>query len=241
MLSMGNKYRQPPSDLIRKTLEIQNRLGVLESTPRAANTSVDTGHWRFKASNGVVMLDLGDLGPNLGRGWIFQRGDNGVAAFALGVNVSSGRQFWRLVDNNLNDVITDDAQTGQGLARPYIPYLPVRGVDTVSSSLAMTTTSTSFVTAYEIHGVKQHPRINVLYLCNVPAGLTAEIQLVDTTSGTVLIAGPNTASTGFGLNNLIGNAVGQHLDNLNVTLQFRVASGAGTIGLTVLYALGVQS
>jgi len=238
---MGNKYRQPPSDLVRQTLQIQDRLGTLENTPRAANTSVDTGHWQFKASNGVVMLDLGDQGPSFGRGWVFQRGDSGIPAFALGGNQASGRQFWRMIDNSLNDIVTDDAFSGVGLARPYIPYLPVRGVDTVSSSLAMTTTSTSFVTAYEIHGVKQHPRVNVMYLCNVPAGLTAEIQLVDTTSGTVLIAGPNTASTGFGINNLVGNAIGQHLDNLNVTLQFRVASGAGTIGLTVLYALGVQS
>jgi hypothetical protein len=222
-------------------LDIQKRVGVLENTPRATNTSVDTGHWKVIASNGVTLADFGDQGPSFGRGWVFRRGEGGEAAFALGGNQVSGRQFWRLIDNDANDIITDDAQSGQGLARPYIPYLAVRSVDTAQATLAMTTTSSTFVNAYEFHGPKQHPRIDVQYICNVPAGLTAEIQLVDTTSTSMVIAGPNSAGVGFGISSLIGQTVGTHMADINVVLQFRVASGAGTIGLTVIHALGVQS
>lgn len=238
---MGNKYRKPPSDLIRSQLEIQDRIGLLESTPRATSTSVDTGHFRFKASNGVTMVDFGDQGPGLGRGYVFRRGEGGEPAFYLGNNQATGTQFWALADNSANIIMSDDAQSSQGLARPYIPYMAVSAIDSAQSTLSVTTTSATFVKAFEFHGPKQHPRIDVQYLLNVPAGLTAQIQLVDTTSTALVIAGPVTASFGFGIAGLVGPVVGAHMDDIDVELQFRVASGAGTIGITVLHSLGVQS
>lgn len=238
---MANRYRKTPPDLVHKTISLDKRISTLETTPRATKTTVDTGHWQFKASNGVVMVDYGDQGPGLGSGFIFRRGVNGIPAFYLGGNQSSGRQFWVLADNTLNNIVSDDAQSGVGLARPYIPYLAVNANQTAQATLGFTTTSATFVTAYEIHGPKQHPRLDVQYLLNVPSGLTAEVQLLDTTGTGTIIAGPATATFGFGIAGLVGSPVGNHLDDLNAVLQVRVASGAGTIGITVLHALGVQS
>lgn len=149
---MANKYRKVPPSLVRKAVNLDKRVQILENNPRAANTSVDTGHWKFNASNGVTLVDFGDQGPGLGRGFIFRRGEGGEVAFYLGGNQVSGRQFWRLVDNNLNDIITDDAQSGQGLARPYIPITATKFSEVGAG--AQTTALTTFAGAYQLYGYK---------------------------------------------------------------------------------------
>lgn len=236
---MGNRYRQPPDNLVRRTINIANRVDKLESTPRATNTAVDTGRWKFIASNGVDMVDFGDQGPGLGRGWLFRRGDTGKPAFYLGGNQVSGNQFWRLVDNSLNDIITDDAQSSQGLARPYIPYAYTRYSEV--GAAAQTTSLTTFVGAYTIDGYKQHPVLDVSYIVFTPAGVSAEVILFDGTTSTI-IAGPNShPGSSFTYANLRGPLDGPHMSNLSVQLQYRVSAGAGTIGVTCIYAYGHQS
>jgi hypothetical protein len=241
---MGNKYRQPPPDYVRRSLSITDRLETLENTPRSTNTSVDQGTWKFVADNGITMVEFGLNAPGLGRGWIFLRGETGIPAFYLGGNQSSGNQFWRLCDNNLNDIITDDAQSGQGLARPYIPYPAIKFSEYISGTV--TTASTTFVPAYLVVGKKQHPVIATQYVIVTPAGVSAEVQLVDTTSGNpasqIIIQGPNTfPGSTFTLVNIQGPLEGNHMDDFKVDLQFRVSAGAGTIGITHVFSYGRQS
>lgn len=238
---MGNKYRQPPSDLITSQLDIADRVSTLETSPRAVSTAVDSGTWKFIADNGVVLLELGDEGGSFGRGWIFRRGETGIPAFYLGGNQQSGNQFWRLCDNSLNDIITDDAQSSQGLARPYIPYTATKFSDV--GAPAQTTSLTSFVGAYSLYGFKQHPQIEVQYIVTTPAGVSAEVAIVDT-SGVIgsIVAGPNShGPSSFNVATLKGPLSGPHMSKLNLDLQYRVSSGAGTIGVTLVYAYGVQS
>lgn len=241
---MGNKYRQPPPDYVRRTLDITDRLDTLENTPRATNTSVDAGHFKFLATNGIVMVDFGfgTGDPGLGPGWIFRRGINGNSAFYLGGNQVSGNQFWRLCDNELNDIITDDAQSGQGLARPYLPY-PTIDALSASNTPQATTTSTTFALGGLVRGFKQHPVIDLQYIITTPAGVSAEVQLVDSSPTTdVIIAGPNThGPSSFTYGRLQGPIDGAHMRELDITLQYRVSSGAGTIGISTTFAYGRQS
>lgn len=237
---MGNKYRQPPSDLVRSQLDIQDRVTTLETSPRAVATSVDSGNWKFIADNGVELANFGDQGPGLGRGWIFRRGDTGIPAFYLGGNQGSGRQFWRLCDNNLNDVITDDASSGQGLARPYIPYTPVKNSDV--GAPAQTTTSTSFVGAYVIAGLKQHPVVYVQYIVTTPVGVSIEVRLLDTSSSiNEQIALNSHPGSSFFFTWIQAPLKGEHLSEMSLELQMRVSGGAGTVGITCVYAYGRQS
>lgn len=237
---MGNRYRKPPSDLVLLTLQIQDRIGTLESTPRSSNTSVDTGHFRFKASNGVVMVDFGDQGPGLGRGYVFRRGEGGQPAFYLGNNQATESQYWALADNSANIIMSDDAQSGQGIARPYIP-LPVTKASELTTQV-VTTSSTSFVDAYVIRTFKQHPRVAVEFAVNTPAGVTSEVRLSDATSGAAsVIAGPITFGAGNGFGGLTAAIAGAHMSEIEVQIEFRVASGAGTIGIVVTRAHGIQS
>lgn len=239
---MGSKYRPMPPDLIRSQLSISNRLSTMETSPRAPQTTVnETGgnSFKFVASNGTEVVKFGDLGVGIGTGWSFRRPNNNSLAFWLGGNVLTSN-FWALNDNANNIIISDDASSGEGLARPYVPYSTVKFSD--YSNASVTTASTSFVPAYLVLGKKQHPRISVQYIISTPVGVSAEVQLADTSSNTIIIGGP----TAFGSNTYAVSSFttaldGNHLDEIKVDLQFRVSGGAGTIGILLTYAYGVQS
>lgn len=237
---MGNKYRQPPPDFVRSMLTIQDRVGMLESTPRATNTAIDTGHFQFKATNGVTIVDFGDFGPGFGPGFVFRRGIGGEPAFYLGGDQTSGTQFWRLCDIASNDLFTDDVQSGQGIGRPYIPMVLTKSSDI--STLPITTASTTFVNAYNLFGYKQHPRLEIQYLINVPVSVSAEVQIVDAGNSGNIVAGPNThVGSTFSFQALVGAIDGSHVGGLNHALQFRVSAGAGTIGILAIASYGKQS
>lgn len=232
------RYRTPPPNLVKSITITNVRLSKLEQAPRAVATAVDSGSWKFVADNGVEIIKYGEEVPGFGRGWIFRRGENGRAAFYLGGSESSN-QYWVLQDNTANIVVSDDANSQQGLARPYIPYTYIV---TNGAGAGTSTTSTSFVNAYNIRGYKQHPRIDIEYLISTPAGVSAEVQIVDTNNSNTIIDGPVThgpSSSSF--SGLRGTLSGSHVNPINVNLQFRVSSGAGTIGITLTYAYGIQS
>jgi hypothetical protein len=235
---MGNKYRQPPSDLVRSTLDIEDRVSTLETSPRAVATAVDSGNWKFIADNGIVLANFGDQGPGLGRGWLFRRG-NGAPALGVGGN-PTGRQFWRLTDNNNVDIITDDSFSGSGIARPYIP-IAFTNLSTFGAG-AHTTTSTTFDSAYSLYGYKQQPQLEIEYFINVPSGVTAEVVITRTDAIPVVVVGPNVHVGPVSAITFIQGAIdGDHLSHLNHDIQMRVASGTGTIGMTVVAAYGKQS
>lgn len=240
---MANKYRKPPADLVRSSIELTKRVAMLETKPRAIATAINSGHFKYISDNGVTMVDFGDLGPGLGPGWIFRRGEGGQPAFYLGGNQPTGTQFWRLVDNSGNDIMTDDAQSGQGLARPYIPYNTTLTTQ-VTGTPAAQTSSTSFIPAYYVRGIKQHPIMQWEYSVTCPATGTCEVQLVDTSfgSGSPVIAGPvSYPANAFQFSSLVGALNGSHMNPVSVELQYRLASGTGSVGLTSTWAYGRQS
>lgn len=238
------RYRQAPTDLIRSQIDITDRLSTLESSPRAPTTAVDSGTWKFIASDGNEVIKFGDEGGGNGVGWVFRRGGNGSLAFYLGGN-PSGNQFWSLNDNIGNTIMADDAATGQGISRPYVPYMAVKYSEYVSVIGAQTTSAT-FVPAYIIAGIKQHPIIETQYEISTPAGVSAQVQLVDTTSSdpasAIVIAGPDTyPGNTFTIINVTGSLDGLHMQHFKLDLQYRVSAGAGTIGITHVYSYGRQT
>jgi hypothetical protein len=240
---MANKYRKPPPDLIRTSIDLQKRVAILETNPRAVSTAINSGHFQFIASNGVVMVDFGDFGPGVGPGFIFRRGISGKEAFGLGGDQVSGDQYWHLNDISGNDIFTDDVESGQGIGRPYLAMHPTLASQ-VNSTPAAQTSSTTFIPAYYVRGYKQQPQVQVEYIITTPAGGTAEVQLVDTSfgAGSPIMAGPNVhpAST-FQFFTLRGPITGAHESICSIELQYRLASGTGPIGLTCMYVNGHQS
>lgn len=242
-----SKYRQPPDNIVKAHQDVDKRVSKLERNPRLPNSSVDSGDTTIRGGNfsyvdpatGQTLVRFGDIGSPLLRGWIFRRLSGAPAIYLNGT--AGGEQFWALADLAGNFVVTDDIASGQGLGRPYIPYfaLPHSKISTPES----TTASTTFVNMYRIQGLKQHPKMTTDFLATTPAGVTAEIRLVDTQNGGAVTAGPMTVTAGTPMSykQLITDVQGNFLGGVMFDLQMRVASGAGTVGVTYVDSYGRQT
>lgn len=239
---MGNKYRPDQADLISVINDLKDRVAKLERVPRAPSTAVDRGDWSFVADNGVELVKFGEVIIGSGtRGWVFRRGNNGTNALFLG-GAQSGNQYFALLDNSANTIISDDAASQQGLARPYLTMPVTKTVE--FQNPAFTTTLGTFQSAYHISGLKQHPFFISNYVATTPAGVTMQVQVVDQSNAGVVIAGPETVpASSFGFFNFGGPyaIAGVHMSGINLDIQIRVASGAGTVGITHTDTYGRQT
>jgi hypothetical protein len=239
---MGNKYRQPPSDLIRSQLDVIDRISTLESTPRAPATTVDNGTWRYLQGTGQEVVRFGALGGGV-TGWMFRRGSNGTPALWLGGTPSN--EFFALSDNAGNILFSDNTDvSGAGMARPYIPYSAVKVVTITTGEV--TTTSGTFQTAYVVCGKRQHPNVAIQYIVQTPAGVSMQVQFVDTTlggSGAVLLGPITYPGNSFFFDEMDFGLPEPALwyTNFNIDIQIRVSAGAGTVGVSHITSYGVQA
>lgn len=233
------RYRQPPKDIVQFTSATAKRVDNLERLPRGSNTSVDSGTFRIAniATFGKILLSDGSR-P---RGWILYD-QHGQARLYTGGDPVLGNQFIEISDNSGNDIFSDDAASGQGLARPYIPWtaVPTAWVATMQAS----STSTNFAVSadlYDFHAPKQHPFISVYYRVTTTAAATFEIMYFDNLAG--LQVGSTVAwgasQNTFGTDKV--PIVGGHMSAQEIVMRGRVASGSGTIAVTILSVHGVQT
>lgn len=137
-----------------------------------------------------------------------------------------------------NLLLGDDAVSGQGLTRPYIP-LPMLPA---STAMDVTTTSAVFVDLWVGVIYKQHPLVLAYPLVRASDATTSgELQLYDATGAAVLV-NPVVVGLGFSGYKLLGPVAlpGGHLAARTISLQARRTAGAGTIGgrLACCYGLG---
>ena len=153
--------------------------------------------------------------------------------------VDGFHQYLALWDRAGNVIMGDDTTSGQGLARPYvpIPFYPY------PAAPIQTTTSGSFTTLMRAAAAfHQHPRVQVGVLVQSSASTTGEVRLYDSTNGVQV--GPTLTIPGGDFSNyMLGPAAlgGNHMDTLDLDVQARRLTGAGTIGVQVTTAYGVQS
>lgn len=202
--------------------------------------STQGGSLRLKRQDGTEQVHIGPIfygGEEAGIGWIFRR-FNGSQVFTLeGTNPDN--QFIAVRDEAGNIIFSDDATAGQGLATPYIPGGTFESMSVPTDA----TSGTTFVGVQKAIWRKQHPRIRFWTLWNVTS-TTAEIQWKIVTgpdAGTV-IGGPTTIGTGFSFGGQGPFTVpGAHLSEFEIDVEIRVASGAGSVAVRTLHAIGMQS
>lgn len=146
------------------------------------------------------------------------------------------QQFFALWDRSSNIVLSDDADSGQGIARPYVPgsFYRSRYSDWVG------TTMTTFETMFRARIPKQHPRLRVrLWASNDTTGATGEVRVV--VNGTQF--GPTIATTFSIAETLVGPLVvaGTHMTDLVVEIQARLVTGAGAVRVEPSQLQGEQS
>jgi hypothetical protein len=167
---------------------------------------------------------------------------DGSPAFAVGdfgtVLGHPFQQVCSMYDKAGNTIFAEDAQSGTGLANPYIAS---GGFIDLTVPTA-TTTSTSYAALQWADHFQQHPNVTEAVLVYTPSGTTGQIRLtvggvqivsasIPSNTFTVWYLGPIAWPTGT-------FAVGQRV---LLALEAKVNSGAGPIGVRGMGPWGVQS
>ncbi|MBQ1045324.1 hypothetical protein KBX03_22705 [Micromonospora sp. C72] len=145
--------------------------------------------------------------------------------------------FFAIYDQENNIILSDDAVSKKGLARPYIPYEVFRIPDLTSP--ADLTTSSTFVPHHGIINQQQHPKIRVLVYVHCNGSDVAQVRLRD--ASTVIATSPNLSGDQWYY--LEGSHVGYEFGKeFQYDIEIRRVSGTSSgVGFTPIYAMGIQS
>lgn len=181
-----------------------------------------------EADGGGIGAYFGDLyeqstGAYAGTGLVVQNKD-GTDMLVARTDEASGGAWVNLYDTGGRIIAGNDTNSGQGLARPYVPGVFYRAdYDDWPAE-----TSTAFVTKYRARMPKQHPRLYVrAWTSNDTSGATGEVRVL--VNGAVWGAAQATA---FAISEKVWGPApvdGAHMDTLVVELQARMVSGAGGV------------
>jgi hypothetical protein len=218
------------------------------------NAAISSGGLTIQQGGSLVLMNnagtgeqfyVGPVLPNMPDGTgqpgvIFRREDGSLALAMYDPDTSGAfKQFLALYDRSHNVIVSDDTDSGQGLARPYVPMSGFYRAK--YSDWTVQTTSTTFETLWRGEMIKQHPRLSVATNASMDtSGSTGEIKVL--VNGVQL--GTSVATVGFALTtSLFGPAAVDvdHMKLLAVEIQGRVASGAGALRVEPLHAIGRQS
>jgi hypothetical protein len=180
-------------------------------------------------------LDDGSYQPML----LLYRADGSLALsmYDPDPTVTGYQQFLAVWDRGGSVVLSDDTNSGQGMARPYLSggFEPARFTD-----FAYSTTSATFETVAHQYVTKQQPRLQVRVQASMDtAATTGEVrvlvdgtQLGSTTSEAFAISTRDFGPTAI---------TGVHMQAVHVEIQGRVTSGSGALKIQPLRWETLQS
>lgn len=161
-------------------------------------------------------------------GWMVRRADGTLVLLlrdAFPVNGPGGvDQALTWLDRSGNTVLSDDTDSGQGLARPYVGGMFGRSR---YADMTVSTASATFETLWETRITKQQPRLFVHYRATMDTAAT-------TGETRVLVDGVelDTVETeGFSIAHryALGPVAGAHMSDLIVEIQGRRTSATGQL------------
>jgi hypothetical protein len=188
------------------------------------------------SGSSVYVGDLYSGGSYAGTGLLAQD-SNGTDMLMARHDTASGTQRVEMYDSGNRIIVGNDANSQQGLARPYLPaaFYRKRYAD-----MSVSTTSATFETLWESQIHKQHPRyeVGVRASMDTPA-TTGELQVL--VNGVAL--GSAAAQSFAVVSNVFGPVAvaGTHMSVLTVEIQGRVTSGSGALRVEPQYLVGRQS
>lgn len=235
-----------PANLLDRIKRLERQVASNYKKVALTSARISYGGLTLTDDAFIRMIDDNDIevmyfGPdNLGRQVAILRREGGAPVLYT-YFAAPGQQYWALADGAQNQVIADDAASGQGLARPYLPGCTSRGRYTDWLS----TQSATFEALHKITFRKTHPKLSfgVRVTCDVDATTLGELQIRVPSTGQVLgtaniifaqelkFIGP-TALTGL-----------DHLQQFEVFVEVRKTAGGGTglVRAEPAFYEGVQS
>ncbi|WP_132110122.1 hypothetical protein [Actinocrispum wychmicini] len=229
-----------PSNLLDRIIRIEKRVediwkkvGLASAVIRRGGlTLLDDAYLRMVDDNNTEIVYIGP--DQDGKQIIRIRRDSG--ADVLFTYTAGGRQFWALTDNARQIVVSDDAVSGQGIARPWLP-IPVQTsrYDHLPST-PLTDWDQLQNTGYR---PKQHPLWSVLIKhCTTAPDTKGEVRLVldGVQVGTTIPVEYYNTWAGVGPFPVPGTHMSAHI----LELQARRTAGTGRVGASMAVE-GLQS
>jgi hypothetical protein len=226
----------PPSEDTR-VADLTRRMENLESALRAAFTTISEGGTltikggRLRVlypadqggGDGVYFGDLYAAGEYVGTGLLVQAPDGGdIATFRS--DAASGIPLAVIRDGQQNAVFFTDTGTGVGLGRPYLPFVFYGARFSGDPSL---TTSSTFETLWQAFTYKQHAAVYVAAASMADAGVAGEVRVL--VNGVQLGSTQSVSSTAAAHAFGVAAVAGANMASLQVQIQARVTSGAGSL------------
>ncbi|MFC6094727.1 hypothetical protein [Saccharothrix lopnurensis] len=174
----------------------------------------ENGNWLFHVGRG-----------SQGNYFLTIRRDNGAAAFEIGTT-ETGQQFWAGWDGSGNVAIADDAKSGQGLARPWLPQ---GTINVLSTSIPLTSATSWIATQSTGQMLKQQPYAEVEALLLSTGGGVGEARFTinGTPAGNVMPIGAGS----FAWQTIQTFALpGSVNSRATIDLQVQRTNAAGSIG-----------
>lgn len=249
---MAGNHNFPEDDRIDRIIkDLQDRVADLERLTRVGTASIDNGALLVKKGDQVVAA-FGDLAragystirrpdgtPQMG---VLLFRDNGELAFAMWddspLAAPGYQQYWSWWDRAGTVIFSDDTDSGWGLANPYLPAPLWLNTDTAHWP---TTTSATFVPAWDAFVRVQNPKLYIDFLMYVTAAdTTGEARLI--IDGTQYGPTISVTGSGYGSYNQV-LSLPSNLHNLypQVTIEYRRVSGTGSVKASPRIAYGRQT
>lgn len=210
--------------LEKRVNEIWHKIGLTAATiSKGGLTLINDAFLRMLDDAGIEILYFGP--DSNGKQMIRIRREGG-ADVLFTYTASSGRQFWGLTDGGNNIIASDDAFSGQGLARPSIP-VPVRVMR--FDQLPSATDANWADVAGSGMFFKQQPFCSVQVVhCSTASDTSGEVRLLldDVQVGNIVSVGWAFTYTDFSRFALPGSHMSQH----KLMLQVRRTAGTGRVG-----------
>lgn len=210
---------------------------------RAARRGEGIGRLRVTTSAGVLIVETGPMpythiDGSTQEGIRLYREDGGLVASVQAQPTATGvdRQCLTVYDRAGNAVFADDAVSGSGLARPYLPF----GFGRAFFLDWPGTSSGSYADLYLTTIEKQGPMAYVVIVhTNDTSGATGQVRV--TANGDAVGA---VVPTVFGVaTTTVGpfELPGVHMDTVELRVQARVASGSGSVRCDIIHATQIES
>jgi hypothetical protein len=227
-------------ELKRQVAELNKKVGLSSAViSRGGLTIINEGELVMVDENGTVIFKVGQVNFGAGTSYGMRLNfDNGNPAVLLGG--TPGDQAWALYDENNNYLVTNDAASGHGLARPYIPLriVPSSEAQVYGSSFYPSHTSGSFTRLWYGFNPVFHPRVQIGVATATVGGGTARWRLLingTDVTGEVTSSGSRTVAVpGWGTSVLPAQTV-------EFTVEGRTADGASNVLLNVDRFFALQS
>lgn len=240
-------------DIMRRLRQLETEVRELRSARRLESSTIGEGGLKVKGEGGILVQNGGDLEVTDGGEFrvmhpsgsalvaVFQhasgkyqisiRRDDSTAAFQIRTH-SNGEQFWALWDRESRILVSDDAESGKGLARPWLPvmlYPRFPAPDGISYRHIDASLITSEDTLWEGRASISHPKITVDGVWGQGSGSNTSsyrLEINGTTVGSWNETGLVVERQEFDVSSLVGS------DNAAVKL-FASASGTGVVACQV--------